>query len=146
MWLPTTSSSQALGDRGDTMFFGNDFGTQLDLFISPDNFRRFVLPSFKRLIEVGKKHNKKDHAPFLWLHLQDNTGFDRCRCGCPSSHTGPGQGMSAEELAQYKNDLAFVGGIDAQNFIVNATPEEVGEEVRRVRDIPGAQHSYISKP
>ena len=56
----------------------------------------------------------------------------------------PSQGMSAEELAQYKNDLAFVGGIDAQNFIVNATPEEV-EEVRRVR-ISWAQHSYISKP
>ena len=58
----------------------------------------------------------------------------------PSSHTGPA-GMSAEELAQYKNDLAF-SGIDAQ-ITVNLTPEEVGEEVRRV-GMSGAQHSYIS--
>lgn len=48
-----------LGDRADVMFFGNDFGTQRDLFISPEAFRQFVLPSFKRLIAVGKKYNKK---------------------------------------------------------------------------------------
>lgn len=126
-----------LGDRGDTMFFGNDFGTQLDLFISPDNFRRFVLPSFKRLIEVGKKHNKK-----IMLHSCGSIYRiipDLIDAGVDVLHPIQAQarGMSAEELAQYKNDLAFVGGIDAQNFIVNATPEEVREEVRRVRDILG---------
>jgi uroporphyrinogen decarboxylase len=119
------------------MFFGNDFGTQLDLFISPDNFRRFVLPSFKRLIEVGKKHNKK-----IMLHSCGSIYRiipDLIDAGVDVLHPIQAQarGMSAEELAQYKNDLAFVGGIDAQNFIVNATPEEVGEEVRRVRDILG---------
>lgn len=45
--------------------------------------------------------------------------------------------MSAQELAQYKDDLAFVGGIDAQSFIVDATPGEVSDEVKRVRDILG---------
>ena len=45
--------------------------------------------------------------------------------------------MDAASLAQYKNDLAFVGGIDAQTFFVNATPEQIKEEVKRVRDILG---------
>ena len=46
-------------------------------------------------------------------------------------------GMSARELAQYKNDLAFVGGIDAQSFFVQATPAQIRDEVHRVRDILG---------
>ena len=45
--------------------------------------------------------------------------------------------MRAEDLAQYKNDLAFVGGIDAQSFFVNATPAEIRAEVRRVKRILG---------
>ena len=45
--------------------------------------------------------------------------------------------MDAKSLSQYKNDLAFVGGIDAQSFFVNATPEQIREEVLRVRDILG---------
>ena len=46
-------------------------------------------------------------------------------------------GMSADDLKQYKNDLAFVGGIDAQSFFVNATPDEIRREVHRVRSILG---------
>jgi len=46
-------------------------------------------------------------------------------------------GMSATDLAQYKNDLAFVGGIDAQSFFVNATPDDIEREVDRVRGILG---------
>lgn len=46
-------------------------------------------------------------------------------------------GMSAIELQQYKNDLAFVGGIDAQSFFVNATPQQIRDEVHRVKDILG---------
>ena len=46
-------------------------------------------------------------------------------------------GMRAADLAQYKNDLAFVGGIDAQSFFVNATPDEIRAEVRRVRSVLG---------
>lgn len=43
--------------------------------------------------------------------------------------------MSADDLKQFKNDLAFVGRVDAQTFFVNATPEEIKQEVRRVRSI-----------
>ncbi len=126
-----------LGDRADTMFFGNDFGTQLDLFISPDNFRRFVMPSFKRLIAVGKKYNKK-----IMLHSCGSIYRiipDLIEAGVDILHPIQAQasGMSAAELAQYKNKLAFVGGIDAQSFFVNASPQQIADEVRRVRDILG---------
>lgn len=128
---------QGLGDRADVMFFGNDFGTQLDLFISPESFREFVLPSFKRLIAVGKKYNK-----LIMLHSCGSIYRiipDLIDAGVDILHPLQAQavGMSAENLKQYKNELAFVGGIDAQTFFVNATPQQVKDEVHRVRDILG---------
>ena len=126
-----------LGDGADVMFFGNDFGTQIDLLISPEKFRQFVLPSLKRLIEVGHKYNKK-----IMLHSCGSIYRvipDLIDAGVEILHPIQAQatGMSATQLAKYKNDLAFVGGIDAQSFLVNATPLEIEEEVKRVRGILG---------
>lgn len=128
---------EGLGDRADVMFFGNDFGTQLDLFISPESFKEFVLPSFKRLIEVGKKYNK-----LIMLHSCGSIYRiipDLIDAGVDILHPLQAQAafMSADDLKQYKNDLAFVGGIDAQTFFVNATPQQIKDEVHRVRDILG---------
>jgi len=126
-----------LGDRADAMFFGNDFGTQLDLFLSPALFRRFILPSFKRLIAVGKKHNK-----IAMLHSCGSIYRiipDLIEAGVDVLHPIQAQamGMSAAELAPFKKDIAFLGGIDAQSFFVNATPAQMKDEVRRVRDVLG---------
>lgn len=126
-----------LGDRADVMFFGNDFGTQRDLLISPEKFRQFVLPSFKRLIAVGKKYGKK-----ILLHSCGSIARiipDLIDAGIDGLHPlqAQAQGMAADQLAQYKEDIAFVGGIDAQTFIVNATPADVQREVRRVHGLLG---------
>lgn len=126
-----------LGDRADVMFFGNDFGTQLDLFISPDMFRKFVLPGFKKIIAVGKKYNKK-----ILLHSCGSIYRiipDLIDAGVDALHPIQAQatGMNANALEQYKKDLAFVGGIDAQSFFVQSTPEEIAREVERVRSILG---------
>jgi uroporphyrinogen decarboxylase len=126
-----------LGGRADIMFFGNDFGTQRDLFISVEHFKRFVLPSMKRLIAVGKKHNVK-----VMLHSCGSIYRvipDLIDAGVDMLHPIQAQaaGMSAKELARYKNDLIFLGGIDAQSFLVDSTPRQISEEVERVRDILG---------
>ncbi|MGN0316080.1 MAG: uroporphyrinogen decarboxylase family protein [Fusicatenibacter sp.] len=126
-----------LGDRADVMFFGNDFGTQLDLFLSPEHFRRFVLPSLKRLIAVGKKYNKK-----IMLHSCGSIYRvipDLIDAGVDILHPiqARAAGMSAKDLAQYKNDLAFVGGIDAQGLFVNGSPQDIKDEVERVRSLLG---------
>jgi uroporphyrinogen decarboxylase len=126
-----------LGDKADAMFFGNDFGTQRDLFISPGNFKRFVLPYFKRIIEVGKRHGK-----IIVLHSCGSIERvipDLIDAGVDVLHPIQAQarGMDAKSLSQYKNDLAFIGGIDAQSFFIKATPDEIKDEVRRVRDILG---------
>ncbi|MDR2686401.1 MAG: methyltransferase, partial [Oscillospiraceae bacterium] len=100
-------------------------------------FRRFVLPSFKKLIAVGKKHGRK-----IMLHSCGSIYRiipDLIDAGVDMLHPIQAQavGMAAKELAQYKNDLVFCGGIDAQRFLVTATPRQVEEEVTRVYDILG---------
>ena len=45
----------AAGDRVDAYFFGNDFGTQLDLMIGPALFDRFILPWFQRLTGQARR-------------------------------------------------------------------------------------------
>ena len=126
-----------LGDRADTMFFGNDFGTQLDLFLSPELFRRFVLPSFRRLAAIGRRYGKT-----IMLHSCGSIYRvipDLIDAGVQVLHPiqAAAHGMDAASLAQFKGDLAFVGGIDAQTFFVNATPQQIKDEVRRVRSILG---------
>jgi uroporphyrinogen decarboxylase len=44
------------GDRIDAFFFGNDFGSQLDLLISPEHFDRFVMPYFREFTEQAHRH------------------------------------------------------------------------------------------
>ena len=96
-----------------------------------------MLPSFKRLIAVGKKYNRK-----IMLHSCGSIARiipDLIDAGVDILHPiqAKAAGMDAKSLSRYKNDLAFVGGIDAQSFFVNATPEQIREEVLRVRDILG---------
>lgn len=47
-------------------------------------------------------------------------------------------GMDAESLArEFKGRIAFIGGIDAQHLLVRGTPNEIRQEVRRVRGLLG---------
>ena len=126
-----------LDKRADIMFFGNDFGSQLDLLISPDNFKVFVLPYFKRLIDTGKKHGMK-----ILLHSCGSIYRiipDLIDAGVDAIHPiqAAAKGMDAKSLSVFKDDISFVGGIDAQSFFVYSTPEQIREEVLRVRDILG---------
>ena len=127
-----------MGDLGaDVMFFGNDFGTQLDLQISPECFRRFVLPATKKILATGKKYGKKimlHSCGSIWRVIPDliDAGVDALH-----PIQAGAAGMDAVSLSQFKNDIAFVGGINAQSFLVDSTPEQVARETERVWNVLG---------
>ncbi len=123
---------QQMAGKIDTFFMGNDLGTQRDLIISPEMYRRFVLPGQKRLITQARKYG---------LHVMVHScgaiyGIipDLIDAGIEALH--PLQplaaGMSAENLSQFKKDIAFVGGVDTQQLLTNGTAEEVKREVDRL--------------
>ncbi|MCF7853488.1 MAG: hypothetical protein K9N51_01725 [Candidatus Pacebacteria bacterium] len=129
---------EAIGERGDAMFFGNDFGTQLDLLISPDSFREFIFPYFKRLTDIGHAYGKQ-----VILHSCGSIHKvipDLIRLGVDGLHPlqAKAANMDAERLAaEFKGKVAFVGAVDTQDLLINASPDEVIAEVRRLKRLLG---------
>ncbi len=134
-----------MGDMIDAFFFGNDFGTQLDLFISPGMFGKFVLPGIRRLVQTVKKYNKP-----VMLHscgsitkaipMIIEAGVD----GIHPIQAGAAD-MEAEKLvSRFGKDLVFMGGVDTQDLLPFGSPEEIDEEVKRLIDIFGP--NYIISP
>lgn len=122
---------EAAGDLMDFFFFGNDFGTQRGLFVSPEDWRRFVQPSMQRLVDQAHSYGLK-----VWLHSCGSVRAiipDLIDIGIDALH--PVQvsaaGMSAEELGrEYGGKLLFIGGIDVHDLLRRGTPDEVRAAVR----------------
>lgn len=129
----------------DAFFFGNDLGSQLDMLISPELFERFVLPYFKRLIDQAKGYG-------LPVVLHSCGAIDRIipkliDAGVDALHPiqARARNMDAENLARkYKGELVFVGGVDTQRLLPFGTPQQVRDEVRRLKDLFGP--NYVVSP
>ncbi|HEY3379411.1 MAG TPA: uroporphyrinogen decarboxylase family protein [Armatimonadota bacterium] len=125
-------------DLVDAFFFGNDFGTQEDLLISPELFKEFVLPYFKELIALAKSFGKPTQLHSCgaiakvipWLI---DAGMDALH-----PLQAKAKGMDAVSLARdFKGKIVFVGGVDTQELLWRGTPQQVKDEVARLRDIFG---------
>ncbi len=125
------------GDEVDGFFFGNDFGTQQDIMISPECFQEFVFPYFKEFTDLGHAFGKQ-----VLLH---SCGAivkvipDLIRLGVDALHPLQARAahMEAENLRQFQGKLTYFGNIDTQDLLVNGTPEEVKADVRRVKALLG---------
>ena len=128
----------AAGDMVDGFFFGNDFGTQRDLICGPDQFKQFIMPWFRRFTEQAHQHGYQAllHSCGAIHKVIDeliDAGVD-----CLHPLQAKAANMDAETLAgDFKGRIAFMGGIDTQDLLVHATPDEIEAEVRRVSDLLG---------
>jgi uroporphyrinogen decarboxylase len=126
------------GDKIDAFFFGNDFGSQLDLLISPEHFDRFVMPYFREFTEQAHRHNYN-------VVLHSCGSIDRVipriiDAGVEVLHPiqAMAKNMDAESLAKkYNNKIVFLGGVDTQRLLPFGKPEEVTREVQRLRELFG---------
>lgn len=133
------------GDKIDAAFFGNDFGTQRDLLISPACFDQFVLPYFKEFTDLA-------HSRGYWVMVHSCGSIVRViprliDAGVNALHPiqALAAGMDAESLtAQFGGKLAFVGGVDTQQLLPFGTPEQVAGEVRRLKAVFGP--NFIVSP
>ncbi|MBC8458098.1 MAG: hypothetical protein H8D67_08905 [Deltaproteobacteria bacterium] len=122
----------------DIYFFGNDFGSQKGLLISPEMFQRFILPHIHRLVEQAKKFSLK-----VMLHC----------CGAISQIIPylidigidglhpmqvEGEGMDPEKLAaEFRDNITFMGGISTQQLLRKGTEEQVRQNVRYMKRLFG---------
>ena len=133
------------GNKVDALFFGNDFGTQLDLFISPEHFNRFVMPYFVKITEQA-------HSYGLKVVLHSCGAIYRVipqliEAGVDILHPiqAKARNMNAGYLAKnYRDKIIFMGGLDTQDILPFGTSREVKDEVRRLKEIFGP--NYILSP
>ena len=134
----------AAGDRIDALFFGNDFGTQLDLMISPALFDRFILPWFQKL--TGQAHRRGYQVVLHSCGSIHRVIPKLIASGVNCLHPLQAKAahMDAETLARdFGGRIAFLGAVDTQRILPLGSPEEVKAEVRRVKAILGP-HLIVS--
>jgi len=122
----------------DGYFFGNDFGTQLNLICGPEQFDEFIMPWFRRFTEQGHRYG---HQVLLHSCGSIFKVIDRlidARVDCLHPLQALAADMDAGTLSRhFKGRIAFLGGIDTQDLLIHATPAQIKAEVRRVRDLLG---------
>jgi uroporphyrinogen decarboxylase len=120
----------------DAILIGNDFGSQTCLMVDPDTLREFVFPGTKKLIEQAKSYGltvMHHSCGSILPIIQDLAGL-----GADIIH--PIQALANEMDApnlknHFAGKVAFCGGVDAQNLLVNGNPEEVAQKVRELKDL-----------
>jgi uroporphyrinogen decarboxylase len=129
---------KAAGDEVDGFFFGNDFGTQLDLICGPEQFDEFILPWFRRFTDQGHRHGRQVilHSCGSIFKVVDRLIEARVDCLHPLQALAAN--MDAKTLARhFRGRITFMGGIDTQELLVSGKPADIKAEVRRVRKLLG---------
>jgi uroporphyrinogen decarboxylase len=120
----------------DAILIGNDFGSQTCLMVDPDTLREFVFPGTQKLIEQAKSYG------LTVMHHSCGSIFpiiqDLADLGADIIH--PIQALANEMDApnlkkHFDGKVAFCGGIDAQNLLVNGKPEDVAKKVLELKEL-----------
>ncbi|MDB4584699.1 uroporphyrinogen decarboxylase family protein [Draconibacterium sp.] len=120
----------------DAVLIGNDFGSQGALMVDPDLLRAYVFEGTKKLVNQAKSYG------LTVIHHSCGSIFpvigDLFEMGVDVIH--PIQALAAdmdvETLRQnFKNKGAFCGGVDAQELLVNGTPEQILRRVKKIKQV-----------
>jgi len=118
------------------ILIGNDFGGQRGLMLAPEKIREFAFPGTRHFIQQAKSYGVKvihhscggirDIIPDLIEMGADAINPIQALAA----------GMEPKGLKRdFGDQVAFCGGVDAQNLMVNGTPEQVRQKVRELKKI-----------
>ncbi len=120
----------------DAVLIGNDFGCQTGLLVSPDLLRGHVFKGTKKLIDQAHAYGLKViHHSCGSVH---DVIPDIAALGADAIH--PIQALATKmDAPTLKRDFggtaSFCGGVDAQQLLVNGTPDQVAAKVRELREL-----------
>jgi uroporphyrinogen decarboxylase len=118
----------------DAILIGNDYGSQTGLMIDPGSIRKFASPGTKLLIDQAKSYGLTViHHSCGSIYPIIGDIFD---WGADVVHPiqALAKDMEPEKLKKtYGTKGAFCGGIDAQNLLVNGTPNEIIQKVKELK-------------
>ena len=131
----------------DIIGSGGDIGTQKGMMLSPNLWREHIKPystelirSFKDMRLATYYHSCGSIVPVIDDFIE--MGLDILDPIQPKA-----AGMDAENLkSRFGSRLVLHGGIDEQELLPHATPDEVRREVERVIGVLGDDGAYIVCP
>ena len=145
-----TEIGMNLIDRGvDTIWFGDDFGTQQSLIMAPETFRTQLKPIYTEMIQRFRDRNP-DIIPILHCDgavselLRDihEIGFEVFN---PVQPDVPGH-LSKDMKDNFGDLFAFWGAIDQQELLPNGTDEELEKDIIEKISILGEGGGYMISP
>jgi uroporphyrinogen decarboxylase len=129
----------------DGVLLGSDWGTQLDLIMSPDTWQEMIRPGEQREYDLVHEYGKD-----VWVHSCGNVEKvipSLIEMGLDVLNPVQPEAMDLTTLKQaYGDKLTFWGGISTQQALPFGTPDEVRAETRRVRDLMSKGGGYILAP
>lgn len=140
---------KVVGSYVQVVVITDDQGTQKSLMISPAMFRRFIKPNLRRVIEAIKTtaevkvlmHCDGAIRPIIPDLIE--IGVDILN---PIQTVVKGLEDTRSLKEEFGTQICFHGAIDIQQFLPNATPETVRQEVARRSHDLGEGGGFILAP
>jgi hypothetical protein len=135
------------GDHAE--FYGSfdDLAGQNGIMFSPTLFKTYFLPYYKKLIAMVKDHG----LIFSWHCCGSVHAFlaDMIEAGIDIFDVvqTSAKDMDVETLyRRYGNQVCFHGAVDVQKLLVSGKPNQVRDEIRRIRDLWGLDGGMVVAP
>ncbi|MGB9641801.1 MAG: uroporphyrinogen decarboxylase family protein [Candidatus Ratteibacteria bacterium] len=129
----------------EAIALSDDYGTQKGMLISPQAWRRFIKPFVSKIYGYASNKGKK-----IFQHSCGNIIPiipDLLELGLDILHPIQPEAMDINYLKkEFGADLCFCGGIRTQDLLVKGTPEQVRDEVKRLKETMGKGGGYILEP
>ena len=131
----------------DGLFLGDDWGGQDGVMLGPDTWRRYIKPSWKRIIEAAHRI----HLP-VFNHCCGSVAAimpDVVEIGldCLESVQPEAAGNDPYRFkSEYGSDITFWGGLGSQSIIPFGTPDELRDEIQKLIREMGSDGGYILSP
>lgn len=141
------TTMEILNKRFDFEAFAisDDYGTQLNLLLSPDDWRLLIKPHLIEISQIAKKARKE-----IMLHSCGNIYSiipDLIEVGIDILHPIQPEAMDIYKLKkEYGKYITFQGGIGTQNFLTRCSPQKIKKEIKRVKKEIGKNGGYIMEP
>ncbi|OPZ29956.1 MAG: methylcobalamin:coenzyme M methyltransferase [Lentisphaerae bacterium ADurb.BinA184] len=129
----------------DGVLLGSDWGTQLDLLMSPAVWDDMIRPGEQREYDLIHAYGKD-----VWIHSCgkiDKLIPRLVEMGVDVLNPVQPECMDIASLVRrHGPDITFWGGISTQRVLPFGTPDEVRADARRTRAVLGAHNGYILAP
>lgn len=129
----------------DGLRTGDDLGSQKEMLVSPEMFKKFFKKRYKKMWEVYK--NKK--LPIFHHSCGNIFGIipDLIEIGLDVLTPVQPEAMDPKKLSiEFGKNLSFMGGISTQSTLPFRTPQEVRKEVINRIKVLGRNNGYIISP